>query len=186
VDSPETLKPETEGEVALAAAIDKVVDAMVAPEPASSFNIYELLSLFTFGLDRIKPADEERWRLAFSIAASTGGVFALRTGPKIEYLAVFWRTKNPHVNIAREIPKPDPGGNYAYIGWQWNESKIGVKALRKLEAHIARVSVGVEFIAGHDNRARLKKARRGKLIVVKVPEGHGALAHALFAGRNGR
>lgn len=186
MDSPEAVEvePETETEKALAVAAERIV-AAVASSPMqtkSKFNLYELLLLYDFGLTHVSKMDRPRWRTCFSLAASTEGVWTILVGGRISYLGIFWRTKNPHVNLAREIPTPDTKGNYIYIGWQWNDG--GPPGLRPFMDHMTQSCDGAEFIAGHDNRLKLKKKRRGRLWVLKIPTGRFALAHALRE-RNG-
>lgn len=157
-------------ELALAEAAERIVDQIARyepPLPASVFNIYELLGLYNFGFDRVPKHDQERWTQTFALAVSTGGLYAIRSGQRPLYIAVFWRTKNPHVSLAREYPRPDPTGNYCYLGWHWNEGKVP-GALRMLRNHMVEACPGIEFVAGHDNRIKLKKRRRGRLWVMEV------------------
>ena len=186
MDSPAAVAeivPETAKEAALAEAAERIVAAVASPEITRQFTLFDLLRLYDLGCARIHAADAERWRVVFALAGSTDGVWETRAAGKTTALAVFWRTKNPHVRLEREIPEPVLDGNYAYIGWVWNFG--GPPVYRRLAEHILRTRQGVEFIAGHDNRSRLKKRLRGRLWVYKVPEGRFALAKALFA-RNGR
>jgi hypothetical protein len=163
--------PQNGTERALADAAERIVAEVKRYEPAlpaSRFNMYELLWLYNFGFDRVGRANWDRWTTGFAIAVNPeGGIFAIRSGRKILYLATFWRTRNPNVNLAREIPKPDMNGNYAYIGWHWNDG--GVRgALRMLRDHIIASCPGIEFICGHDNRPKVRKSRRGRLWVMEV------------------
>lgn len=171
MDQPEVeVAPQNGTEAALADAAERIVVAVKRyepPLPASRFNVYELLCLYNFGFDRVGRLDRERWTQAFALAVSVGGVYAIRSGPTIDYLAIFWRTKNPHVNLAREAPRPDEAGTYGYLAWHWNEGKVpGV--LRLLRDHMIATCPGIEFIAGHDNRQKVRKKRRGRLWVLEV------------------
>jgi hypothetical protein len=162
--------PQNGTERALADAAERIVAEVRRYEPAlpaSRFNVYELLGLYNFGFDRVDRASRERWTAAFALAVNEGGVFAIRSGRKPLYLAIFWRTKNPHVNLDREMPRPDRDGNYAYLGWHWNVGGVP-RVLRQLREHIVNSCEGIEFICGHDNRPKVRKARRGRLWVLEV------------------
>ena len=185
MDSPATVAeivPATATEAALAEAAERIVAAVASPEVTRQFTLFDLLRLYDLGCARIHAADAERWRIVFALAGSTDGVWETRAAGKTTALAVFWRTKNPHVRLEREIPEPVPEGNYAYIGWAWNFGSPPMA--RSCMDHIMRRHPGVEFIACHDQRARWRKNRRGRLWVYKVPAGRFALANALFV-RNG-
>jgi len=172
VDQPETLiEPETAVEEALAHVAERVVRLVSTPkiEEQGRFNVFELLTLYDFGLNHLKPAQRDRWKMCFAMAASTGGVWCAKVDGEVGYLGIFWRTKNINVNLEREIPKPDPSGNYVYLGYHWNES--GLPLLLRFRDHMIRVSPGAEFIAGHDYRVKLRKSRRGRPWVLKIKAG---------------
>jgi len=172
VDQPEAvIEPETEVEQALAQVAERVVRLVATPKvlEQGKFNVFELLTLYDFGASKLKPAQLGRWKMCFSLAASTGGVWCARVDAEVGYLGIFWRTKNVNVNLEREIPKPDPSGNYVYLGYHWNVS--GIPLLLRFRDHMIRVSPGAEFIAGHDNRLKLRKSRRGRPWVLKIKAG---------------
>jgi hypothetical protein len=175
VDQPETLiEPKTPTEAALAEAAEKIIEA-VAPKVLSvsgeKLNIYQLIRLYEFGKDRLKSREWDRWREVFALAVSVGGVWVTYVGDSIGYLGIFWRTKNINVDLSRGVPVPDAAGAFAYIGGHWNES--GLPLLKKFRDHVIAACPGIDFIAGHDHRAKLSRARRGKPWVLKVKSPRG-------------
>lgn len=139
------------------------------------FNLLELLALYDFGVARMKAIHHTRWRTCFALAASTMGVWSASTDEVAVFLGIFWRTNNINVNLAREIPKPDPSGIYVYVGFQWNDGSDASLTTR-FKRHLIRSCEGAQFIAWHDNRAKIGKKRRGRPFVLKIrPEQAAAL-----------
>lgn len=155
----------------------------VAREPLtyrSRFNLRQLFKLYDVGGSLLPRSERLRWLDSFALAASTEGVWSAERGGNIAGLAAFWRTKNPHVNLRREIPEPDLEGNYVYVCWMWSFDEVALA--EQLRAHIIRTIPEAEFIAWHDHRTSVKRKRRGRLWVLKV--GDADVAN-LLAARNG-
>jgi len=170
VDQPETLiEPETAVEEALAHVAERVVRLVSTPkiEEQSRFNLLEMLSLYDFGIARMRPMHHERWRTCFALAASTGGVWSASEDGRTTFLGIFWRTNNINVNLAREVPPPTMDGIYAYVGFQWNDGRDG-SLTGRFKRHMIRSCEGAQFIAWHDNRAKLRKKSRGRPWVLKI------------------
>ena len=160
---------------------------MIATQPVrktlcdGKYNLYDVCRLYEVGLKNLHPQEHDRWRTTFALAASTGGVWSIVDYQQIYALSVFWRTKNPHVNLAREVPKPDPAGRFIYIGWCWSGTRM-VPALKK---HIfSKFGKDADFVAWHDQRGKRKKKDRGRLFTLKIPEAAIGLADILNS-RNG-
>jgi len=145
------------------------------------YNLYDVCRLYDVGIACLPPREHERWRVTFALAASTRGIWAVVDPQKIHALVVFWRTKNPNVNLSREFPKPDPAGRFAYIGWAWAQGRF-VADLRKFM--FEKFGKDTDFIAWHDQRAKKKRAQRGKLYTLEIPEQPVGLKDVL-AVRNG-
>lgn len=145
------------------------------------YNLYDLCRLYEVGLRTLPAEEHDRWRTTFALAASTGGVWAVLDNQTIYALSVFWRTKNPHVNLRREFPVPDPDGTFLYVGWCWTQGWL----VRDFKRYIVSgVASGIDYVAWHDQRAKLKRKARGRLFTWKMPEQPLGLKDVL-AKRNG-
>ena len=145
------------------------------------YTLHDLFALYDMGAKQIVAKDRERWRATFALAAGNMGVWAVRSGDSVQALAVFWRTKNPHVDIDKDVPRHDSEGNYAYVGWFWS---LGDNAKSVID-YIAKNMPGTEFVAWHDSRLKRKKSERGKLYVLELPPPPVTLARVLGLG-NGK
>lgn len=131
--------------------------------------------MYELGLNSLPPQEHERWRVTFALAASAGGIWAIVDPTEIYALAVFWRTKNPHVNLRREFPLPDPTGTFLYVGWCWTRGWF-VKDFKK---YLLANATGIDFVAWHDQRRKRKKKLRGTLFTAPMPENGVRLRDAL-------
>lgn len=143
------------------------------PEPLvykTKFKLNELLALYDYGKARVPKDSVIRWRDTFSLAVQEQGVFVAAKGGEIVTLAAYWRTKNPHVDPSVSVPKWHPEGNYAYVGWTWNDA--GEETMRALRDHLT-TQYGIEFICHHDQRAKTRGRRRKEspLVVLDVSGG---------------
>jgi hypothetical protein len=175
--------------------MDQPEEVIVTPEPVTTvavqperktlcdgrYNLYDVCRLYEVGLACLPPKEHARWRTTFALAASTQGIWAVADAERIHALVVFWRTKNPHVNLAREYPRPDPAGRFAYIGWAWAQGRF-IPELRKYL--FGKFGHDCDFIAWHDQRAKRKKGSRGRLFTLEIPEQPIGLRDVLSA-RNG-
>lgn len=119
------------------------------------FKLNELFELYDFGKERLPKHSLARWRDCLALAVQGHGVFVVRGADGgIATLGVFWRTKNPHVNLEIGVPRAHPNGNYVYIGWLWNT--YGPEAVQALRDHIIRNVEGAEFICHHDQREKTR------------------------------
>jgi hypothetical protein len=155
-----------------------VVEVEQKPEPVvaaparitlcdGKYNLYDVCRLYDVGIASLPPREHERWRVTFALAASTQGIWAVVDQAGVYALVAFWRTKNPNVNLAREFPRPDPTGRFAYIGWAWAQGRF-VADLRKFL--FAKYGKDTDYIAWHDQRLKRKKAQRGRLFTLEIPE----------------
>lgn len=170
--------------------IDGAADGSVAaPQDGSAasslvfrsvFNLRQLFALYDIGAALLPKRERARWCDSFALASSNRGTWTAERDGRTVGLAAFWRTKNPHVNLAREIPVPDPDGNYVYICWMWRFEDIPLARL--LQAHVQESVPEAEFIAWHDQRAKTKKRRRARLWVMSIGD---ANVMRLLASRNG-
>lgn len=163
----------------------KMVDAVEASPDVpitilcgAKCNLEQLFYLYDIGRGNIDKVDIERWRATFALAASTGGVWAAIAGSDMQALAVFWRTKNPHVDLKREVPRFDAAGNFVYVGWFWS---LGDYANRVID-YVSKNVDGAEFVAWHDQRSKKKKDKRGQLYVLELPKPPVTLAKVLGIG----
>lgn len=150
-------------------AVEAIVEQLASDEPVvliSSFNLYDILRLYDIGFVSVGNENAERWRQTFAIAVQTGGLLEVRRGKETLGFAVCWRTKNPHVSLKKEYPRPHENGNYAYVGWRW--SKYGSLPWPKFREHLESTFEGIEFICWHDHRKKARKGRRGRLWVREV------------------
>lgn len=157
----------------------------IAPERKTlcdgRYNLYDLCKMYEVGLLNLPPKEHDRWRATFAGAASAKGVWAIVDPEQVHALAVFWRTKNPHVNLAREFPKPDPDGRFIYIGWAWAD----LRAIPDLKKYLfSKYGKDADYLAWHDQRAKRRKKLRGRLFTLAIPEQPIGLKDVL-AARNG-
>ena len=145
------------------------------------YTLYDLFALYDVGARQVVAKDRDRWRATFALAAGNCGVWALRSGDVVKALAVFWRTKNPHVDIERDVPKHDVEGNYVYVGWFWSTGDHARSVINYIVKNMPRT----EFLAWHDNRLKRKKSKRGRLYVLELPSAPVTIARMLGLG-NGK
>ena len=141
-------------------SVDAAASERPATQPAvyqSRFNLLELLELYDAGRRAVSKRDHLRWRATFALGASNNGILAAFQGGVATTLAVFWRTKNVHVDMRKEVPHLHPDGNYVYVAWFWNETADDGSLV--LKQHIRRTVMDAEFIAWHDQRGRGAKRR---------------------------
>lgn len=154
------------------AAQEAPQEARIVGVPAityrSSFNLLEILRLYDIGAGLLPKREMDRWRTSFALAVSLGGLWSAQSDGQVEGFAAFWRTKKPYVNLGRELPQPDPEGNYAYICWMWRFGEFPLA--RALQRHVQLVSEGAEFISWHDQRSKTKRRKRSKLWVLDIAD----------------
>lgn len=130
------------------------------------YDLYSLLKMYKLVEGMYPKSEHERWMAVFSAGASTGGVWAVKVAGEFKALAVYWKTKNPHVNLEKEVPRPSSDGNHAYVAFMWSVGDYAKRVIR----HIRATLPTVEFLSWHDQRKKRGKKRFGQLWVMELPE----------------